>query len=110
VSPGNGASWITRPVPPAVPAPQADDDGGYTAPWIETPSCSACEECIRINPRIFGYNSAGKAIIKDPDAGPYSDLVKAAERCKEGIIHPGVPRDRSSPEVQRWIARGAKYN
>ncbi|MEI2419148.1 ferredoxin, partial [Arthrospira platensis SPKY2] len=78
--------------------------------WIETQSCSACDECTRINSRIFAYNSAGKAVIKDPNAGPYSDLVKAAERCKERIIHPGLPRDRSSPEVQRWIARGEKYN
>ena len=109
-SPAPQAPPAAEAVPPAAPAPQGDDDGGYMPPWIETQSCSACEECIRINPRIFGYNSAGKAIIKDPDAGPYSDLVKAAERCKEGIIHPGVPRDRSSPEVQRWIARGAKYN
>jgi pyruvate-ferredoxin/flavodoxin oxidoreductase len=88
----------------------AADDASYMAPWIETESCSACDECTRINPRIFVYNSAGKATIKDPAGGPYSDLVKAAERCKERIIHPGLPRDRSSPEVLRWIARGEKYN
>ncbi len=94
----------------AAAAPQAGDGAAYVAPWIETQSCSACDECTRINSRIFAYNSAGKAVIKDPNAGPYSDLVKAAERCKERIIHPGLPRDRSSPEVQRWIARGEKYN
>jgi pyruvate-ferredoxin/flavodoxin oxidoreductase len=88
----------------------AADDASYMAPWIETESCSACDECTRINPRIFAYNSAGKATIKDPAGGPYSDLVKAAERCKERIIHPGLPRDRSDPEVLRWIARGEKYN
>jgi pyruvate-ferredoxin/flavodoxin oxidoreductase len=102
------------PVPGAVPAggPEASaaDDGSWMAPWIETESCSACDECTRINPRIFAYNSAGKATIKDPAGGPYSDLVKAAERCKERIIHPGLPRDRSDPEVLRWIARGEKYN
>jgi pyruvate-ferredoxin/flavodoxin oxidoreductase len=93
----------------APPAARADD-ADYMAPWIDTPQCSACDECTLINPRIFVYNSDGKAIIKDPAGGPYSDLVKAAERCKESIIHPGLPRERSTPGVERWIARGAKYN
>ena len=91
-------------------APGKPEAGGYMAPWIDTPLCSACDECQRINPRIFAYNTAGKAMIKDPEGGPYSDLVKAAERCKEGIIHPGLPRDRSDPDMERWIARGQKYN
>ncbi|MGD9388132.1 MAG: 2-oxoacid:acceptor oxidoreductase family protein, partial [Gammaproteobacteria bacterium] len=94
----------------AAPVPDQARGVGYMAPWIDTPLCSACDECQRINPRIFGYNSAGKAVIKDPEGGPYSDLVKAAERCKEGIIHPGLPRDRSAPDIERWIARGEKYN
>jgi pyruvate-ferredoxin/flavodoxin oxidoreductase len=91
-------------------APAASNEGAAMAPWIDSQSCSACDECVRLNPRIFAYNSAGKATIKDPKGGPYSDLVKAAERCKEGVIHPGLPRDRSDPELQRWIARGEKYN
>jgi pyruvate-ferredoxin/flavodoxin oxidoreductase len=98
------------PAPAAGRVAEAGGDSGYVAPWIETQACSACDECTHINSRIFAYNSAGKAVIKDPAAGPYSDLVKAAERCKEGIIHPGLPRDRSSPEVLRWIARGEKFN
>ena len=91
------------------PAPSGDSSG-YAPPWIETASCSACDECTRLNPRIFAYNSAGKATIKDANGGPYSDLVKAAERCKERIIHPGLPRDRSKPGMERWIARGEKFN
>jgi len=86
------------------------DDADAMAPWIDTPQCSACDECTLINPRIFTYNSDGKAVIRDPNGGPYSDLVKAAERCKEAIIHPGLPRDRSAPGIERWIARGEKYN
>jgi pyruvate-ferredoxin/flavodoxin oxidoreductase len=117
-----GAAPATAPAAPAadsgptaeraaVPGatPEAGGDSGYVAPWIETQSCSACDECTHINSRMFAYNSAGKAFIKDPNAGPYSDLVKAAERCKEGIIHPGMPRDRSDPDVVRWIARAEKY-
>jgi pyruvate-ferredoxin/flavodoxin oxidoreductase len=96
--------------PVAVSSPAAAGDATAMAPWIDSQSCSACDECVRLNPRIFAYNSAGKATIKDPNGGPYSDLVKAAERCKEGIIHPGLPRERSDPDVQRWIARGEKFN
>ena len=100
----------SAPAPAPGSAAGEGDDAGYVAPWIETQACSACDECTQVNPRIFAYNSAGKAVIKDANAGPYSDLVKAAERCKESIIHPGLPRDRSSPEMARWIARGEKFN
>ncbi len=96
---------------PATPAPTGgDEQGEYMPPWIETESCSACDECTAINPGIFAYNSAGKAEIKNPEGGPYSDLVKAAERCKEGIIHPGLPRDAGDPALQRWIQRAEPFN
>ena len=100
----------SAPAVSAKPAPAPAADGDYMAPWIDTPQCSACDECTLINPRMFAYNSEGKAEIKDPNGGPYSDLVKAAERCKEGIIHPGLPRDRSGADIERWIARGEKFN
>ena len=96
--------------PPSVRAPTATDTAATMAPWIDSQRCSACDECVRLNPRLFGYNAAGKATIMDPRGGPYSDLVKAAERCKEGVIHPGLPLDRSQPDLARWIARGEKYN
>ena len=51
-----------------------------------------------------------KAVIKDPSGGPYRDLVKAAERCTAQIIHPGLPRNRSDKEIDKWIARGKKFN
>ncbi|TVQ41390.1 MAG: pyruvate ferredoxin oxidoreductase, partial [Wenzhouxiangella sp.] len=110
-TPGAEAAATSTPAPSAgtKTAPSADDSD-YMAPWIDTPECSACDECTLINPRIFAYNSDGKAVIKDPAGGPYSDLVKAAERCKEGIIHPGLPRDRDAPGIERWIARGEKFN
>ncbi|MBX3422283.1 MAG: 2-oxoacid:acceptor oxidoreductase family protein [Pirellulaceae bacterium] len=83
---------------------------GYQPPWIETPRCTSCNECIQINPKIFEYNSQKKAIIKDAQAGPYQDLVKAAERCTARIIHPGLPPQPYEKSVEKWIARGAKYN
>jgi pyruvate-ferredoxin/flavodoxin oxidoreductase len=84
--------------------------GDYMAPWLETEECTSCDECTKLNPNIFEYNSDNKAFIKNPDAGPYSDLVKAAEKCTAGVIHPGLPADRSAADIDKWIARGEKFN
>ena len=80
------------------------------APWIESEQCTACDECIKLNPKIFEYNDAKKAVIKNPNGGPYRDLVKAAERCTARVIHPGLPRDRAEKDIEKWIERGSKYN
>ena len=96
--------------PPAAPAPVAPATGEYMAPWLDTEECTACDECIKINAAVFEYNDSKKAFIKNADAGPYSDLVKAAEKCTAQVIHPGLPRDRSASDIDKWIARGQKYN
>ena len=82
----------------------------YMAPWIDTQECTACDECTNLNPAIFVYNDAKKAVIRDPLGGPYRDLVKAAEKCTAQVIHPGLPADRSERDIDKWIARGEKYN
>ena len=84
--------------------------GDYMAPWLDTDECTACDECVKLNPAIFEYNADKKAVIRDPEGGPYSDLVRAAEKCTAGVIHPGLPRDRSAADIDKWIARGEKYN
>ncbi|MCP5065708.1 MAG: pyruvate ferredoxin oxidoreductase [bacterium] len=84
--------------------------GDAMAPWIDTDECTACDECTQLNPQIFVYDEHEKAIIKNPAGGPYKDLVKAAERCTARVIHPGLPRDRSGKDIEKWIARGSKYN
>ena len=98
----------------AAPAPAggaaAVADGDYLAPWLESDKCTACDECTNLNPKMFAYGPGKKAFIKDANAGPYSDLVKASERCTAGVIHPGLPRDRSGKDADKWIARGRKHN
>jgi pyruvate-ferredoxin/flavodoxin oxidoreductase len=84
--------------------------GDALGPWLDSQDCTSCDECIRINPEIFAYGDDGKAYIKNPGGGPYSDLVKAAERCTARVIHPGRPADRSGKDIEKWIARGEKYN
>jgi len=113
-SPGGAAAVLTSApmpgaaaVPAGVAAPAASD---AMAPWIDTEECTSCDECTRLNPDIFVYDERGKAIIKNPDGGPYKDLVKAAERCTARVIHPGLPRDRRAKDIEKWIARASKYN
>jgi len=107
----------TAPVPGQPPQLRAVEGGApaaaageYMAPWIDTEECTECDECIKINPNIFEYNANKRAIIKNPDGGPYRDLVKAAEKCTAEVIHPGLPRDRSDKDIDKWIKRGEKFN
>jgi pyruvate-ferredoxin/flavodoxin oxidoreductase len=89
-------------------APAAEGD--YLAPWIDTPKCTTCDECTKLNPKMFEYNAEKKAVIKNAAAGPYKDLVKAAERCTARVIHPGLPRNRNEKGIDKWIKRGEKFN
>jgi pyruvate-ferredoxin/flavodoxin oxidoreductase len=84
--------------------------GDFMAPWIDTPECTACDDCMNINSAIFAYDDNKKAVIKNPTGGPYKDLVKAAERCTAKVIHPGLPGDRSAKDIAKWIKRGEKFN
>jgi pyruvate-ferredoxin/flavodoxin oxidoreductase len=94
---------ITTPEP-------TNSNGEQLAPWLETEECTSCDECIKINSKIFAYNNDKKAFILNPDGGPYQDLVKAAEKCTAQVIHPGLPLDRSEKDIEKWIKRGEKYN
>jgi pyruvate-ferredoxin/flavodoxin oxidoreductase len=77
--------------------------------WIETPECTSCDECININPGIFVYNDQGKAIVMNPRGGSFRDIVRAAEKCTAGCLHPGTPPNPSEPDVQKLIKRAEKY-
>lgn len=78
-------------------------------PWVESKSCTACDECITINRNIFAYNSDKQAYIKNPKGGLYRDIVKAAEKCSAGIIHPGVPQDSSEKDLDKLTKRAEKF-
>ena len=111
---GGNAGTEAIPQPTAAPStekqPSAETTGDYMAPWIDSEDCTACDECTNLNPNMFAYNDNKQAYIKDPDAGTYKDLVKAAERCTAQVIHPGLPKDRSDKDIEQWIKRGEKYN
>jgi hypothetical protein len=96
--------------PPAAPAPAVEapkpkgDD-----PFIDTPRCSTCEECVRVNSRMFVYNENKQAYIADPGAGTYRELVEAAESCQVSIIHPGKPRNPQEPGLEELLERAAPF-
>jgi pyruvate-ferredoxin/flavodoxin oxidoreductase len=43
----------------------ATADGDYMAPWLESEECTACDECIKLNPNIFAYNSDNKSLHQE---------------------------------------------
>ncbi|MBK8348255.1 MAG: 2-oxoacid:acceptor oxidoreductase family protein [Saprospiraceae bacterium] len=111
---GSGIENLVTQAEPAIPTSassnQAATDTGYMAPWIESESCTACDECTKLNSKIFAYNNNKKAYIINPNGGPYQDLVKAAEKCTARVIHPGLPADRNEKDIDKWIKRGEKFN
>jgi len=81
----------------------------YEPVWIDTPECTACDECTDINPDIFAYNDDKLAVVKNPKAGTYLDIVKAAEKCTAEAIHPGTPFNPDEPNLDKLIKRAEKY-
>jgi ferredoxin len=127
----DGGSVAPPPVRPAPPAPAGAPPAAVPAadapepaagpktegeslsldePYIDTPLCTSCNECTQLNSRIFRYNANKQAEIFDATAGPFSDLVQAAELCPVHIIHPGKPRNPDEPNLEEWTKRAARYN
>ncbi|MEW6163797.1 MAG: 2-oxoacid:acceptor oxidoreductase family protein [Pseudomonadota bacterium] len=84
--------------------------GDYEAVWVESPECTACDECINLAPKTFAYNDQKLAIVVNPKGGRFADIVKAAEKCTAGCIHPGTPWNMSEPGIEKLMARAAKFN
>ena len=68
-----------------------------------------CEECVKINPRMFVYDANKQARIADPKAGSYRELVEAAEACQVSIIHPGKPLDPGEPGLGELLERAKPF-
>ena len=90
---------------PAEPEKQASPD----EPYIETPRCTSCDECTRLNNRMFAYDANKQAFIVNPDAGTFRELVEAAESCQVSIIHPGKPRNPKEPGLDELMKRAEAF-
>ena len=97
---------------PSAPAPALAEaaGGGNEAVWVDTPECTACDECTNINSKMFAYNDQKKVVVINPQAGKYADVVKAAEKCTASCIHPGTPWNMSEPGLDKLVQRAAKFH
>jgi hypothetical protein len=102
-----------QPEPEAAPAPAptpvAEKSVTPDAPYIETARCTTCEECVKINNRMFVYDANKQAILADAKAGTYRELVEAAEACQVSIIHPGKPFDPGEPGLDELLQRAQPF-
>ncbi|MBX7259097.1 MAG: 2-oxoacid:acceptor oxidoreductase family protein [Candidatus Hydrogenedentes bacterium] len=105
----NGSAAATT-AQQAAPAAAAASGDGAMDPILDSSACTGCGECVLVNPKVFAWNDKKQAYIKDGKAGPFRDLVKAAEKCAARAIRPGMPKDRSEKDVEKLIKRAAKYN
>jgi hypothetical protein len=99
------------PPPAQGPAPAEPERQPSTGePYIETPRCTSCDECTRLNNRMFAYDANKQAFIANPDAGSYRELVEAAENCQVSIIHPGKPRNPNEPGLDELQKRAEAFS
>ena len=93
---------------PAEPAAAVADE--VEEPWVNTPLCTSCNDCLNINNRLFVYNANKQAVIGDPHAGTFEELVQAAEKCPARCIHPGTPLNPDEPNLEELIERARPFN
>jgi len=96
--------------PAAEAEAEAEEELSFDEPWLDTEMCTTCDDCMDINKMMFVYNDDKQAIIKDPRAGTFADLVAAAEICPAKCIHPGKPLDPNEPDLEELIVRAEPFN
>ncbi len=96
--------------PVEVEAVEEEEELSFDDPYIDTALCTSCNECTDMYPHIFNYDDNKQAYITDATAGPYRELVLAAEICPVRIIHPGKPNNPDEPNLEEWIKRAAPFN
>ena len=114
VASGNTAALSDNFSAGAVPAAAGGAGAAAEAPdyepvWIETPECTACDECTELAPNMFEYNEDKQAVVTNPKGGSYKDIVKAAEKCTAGCLHPGTPWNMGEKDIDKLIKRAEKY-
>lgn len=96
--------------PAAAEAEEEEEALSFDEPYVDTPLCTSCNDCINLNNAMFAYNENKQAIIKDATAGTFRQLVEAAEKCPVRIIHPGKPKNPDEPGLAELIKRAEKFN
>ena len=96
--------------PEPEPEEEAEEELSFDEPWLDTPACTTCDDCMGINKMMFAYNDDKQAYLVDPKAGTFEDLVRAAEICPAKCIHPGKPLNPNEAGLEELMARAAPFN
>ncbi len=104
------AAPAAAPAASAAPAAVEEEEGLALEPYIDSVRCTTCDECTKLNKKLFAYNDKKQAYIKDPKAGTFRQLVTAAERCPVRIIHPGTPLNPKEKDLAKWVKRAEPFN
>jgi pyruvate-ferredoxin/flavodoxin oxidoreductase len=97
-------------VEPVAEAPEEEGEALPSDPYINSVLCTTCNECTNLNPRMFAYDADKHATLKDPSAGTFQELVRAAELCPPAIIHPGTPLNPNEKNLDQWVERAKPFN
>lgn len=102
-SPGSVAESEPATAAPTAAKPAAPPD----EPWVDSPLCTSCNDCVEANGILFVYDDDKQAMIGDPRAGTFAEIVAIAEKCPARCIHPGAPLNPDEPGLEELIARAA---
>ena len=112
-TPAPATGVTATPAVAAATAPVAtedDDDFMGNEPYIDTLRCTSCDDCLKINPKVFVYNDDQQAFIGDAKTGTYKQLVMGAEACPAECIHPGDPLNPKEKGLDKLIKRAEPFN
>jgi ferredoxin len=108
-----GAEALPEQAAEAAESEEADeqvDTLSFDEPWIDTPLCTSCNDCLKVNAVVFLYNEEKQAYLGDLSKVSYVELVTAAELCPARCIHPGLPLNPNEPGLDELIERAAPFN
>jgi ferredoxin len=89
---------------------EGEEELSFDEPWIDTPLCTSCNDCLKVNPLLFIYNDEKQALLGDLSKASYAQLVEAAELCPARCIHPGKPWNPDESNLPDLIERAAPFN
>jgi ferredoxin len=105
-----GASAATAVAEAPAAVEEEEEEGLAMEPYIESARCTTCDECTKLNKKMFAYNEKKQAFIKDAKAGTFKQLVQGAEKCPVRIIHPGTPLNPREKDLDKWVKRAEPFN
>jgi len=108
-TPASAATATATAVAPAAAVAEDDDIMG-NEPYIDTLRCTSCDDCLKINPKVFIYNDDQQAYIGDAKAGTFKQMVMGAEACPAECIHPGDPLNPKEKGLDKLIKRAEPFN